>query len=159
MVYKVLAYKPEQALHWCIEIHKCNLDGFVAWCYICEAEACWGSMVVNVSCLRPWFFPCAGMTDRFLLRKGRAGGIVAMLAWVPPTTLLQAGSPGPPSVLAHLHLSPAAVALPQSWRAGFIFFLSGLSGTPGNAIDCDKSLDYCLFELPGMHLNFNVFIS
>lgn len=55
--------------------------------------------------------------------------------------------------LIHLHLCLAS-GLSLSLGSCLQSFLTGLSGTPGNA-DCDKSLD-CLFELSGMHLNLNV---
>lgn len=95
------------------------------------------------------------MTDWHVQKRVRAQEIVAML--VP---LLQAESPSlrESSSLSHLHLLLAAVD--QSVLGSCIqFFLVALSGTPGNASDCDKRLDCSLFELSGMYLSLNVFIS
>jgi len=75
-----------------------------------------------------------------------------------PIPLLQAEIPTAPATLSHLHPSPAAAAQPVL-QSCIQFFRIAHSGTPGSSVDCDKSLDGCLFELSGMHLNLNVVIS
>lgn len=105
-------------------------------------------------------FLCARMTDWFLPRRVRV--TVAMLGCV--------GPPQPSHFFKQKAQLPQHLSVPPPSLSGssgsapvlgscIHFFLIALSGTPGNASDCYKSLDWCLFELSGIHLNLNVFIS
>lgn len=101
--------------------------------------------------------------DRLISAEKRQGrgdsGSTGASGTTPPFPRLQAESPTP------LQLSVPPPSLSSSSGSAPVlgsciqFFLIALSGTPGNAIDCGKSSDCCLFELSGMHLNLNVFIS